>query len=98
MNNPTTILEQAQQWIGAAGRRGAMVTRRCVCVLALVLLFLAASVGGLPSRETGAQGFGSLFVGAPALADTSVGTDQERVDERGSYEGVRTTTARHKTH
>jgi len=96
MNNPTTILEQAQQWIGAAGRRGAMVTRGCV--LALVLLLLAASVGGLPSRETGAQGFGSLFMGGPALADTSVGTDQERVDERASYEAVRTTTARHKTH
>ena len=41
MNKPTSVLGQARRRIGPAGKRGGMVTitRRCVCVLALVLLF-----------------------------------------------------------
>ena len=58
MNNPTSVLGQARQRIGAAREgvatdHGGMVTttRRCVCVLVLVLLFLTVGVG-VPSRET----------------------------------------------
>jgi hypothetical protein len=87
MNNPTSILEQAQRRIGAAEKWRAMVgramalvmgllrpgdrirpgkrihanhsetvtsTKRSVCVLVLVALFLTAGVGGRPGRDTSA--------------------------------------------
>ena len=44
MNNPTST----------AGRTTKLMKRRA-CVLALVLMLLAAVVGGVPSREVGAQ-------------------------------------------
>ena len=44
MNNPTSILEQAQRRIGAAGMMG-RVRGAIVCVLALILLFLTVGVG-----------------------------------------------------
>ena len=44
MNNPTSILG-----------RTVKVIKRCVCVLALVLVFLAVGVGGAPNSEAGAQ-------------------------------------------
>ena len=44
MNNPTSIL-------GATTN----LTKRCVYVLALVLVFLAAGVGGVPSSKVLAQ-------------------------------------------
>jgi len=84
MNDPTTILEQAR-------RKGVMAAKRCVCMLALVLLFLAASVGGVPNRETGGQELTLQFMGGPALADTLASADQD-------YEGMLSTRARHKTH
>jgi hypothetical protein len=49
MNNPNSILEQAQRRIGAAGKGGAMVRKvggKVLWVLALVLLFLTVEVGG----------------------------------------------------
>jgi hypothetical protein len=45
MNNPTSILGQT-----------ANPTKRHVCVLASVLVFLAAGVGGVPGSEALAQG------------------------------------------
>ena len=44
MNNPTSTLGKIVN-----------TTKRCVCVLALVLVFLAVGVGGAPSREARAQ-------------------------------------------
>ncbi len=44
MNNLTSILGKIVN-----------ITKRGVCVMALVLLFLAVGVGGVPSRETRAQ-------------------------------------------
>jgi len=44
MNNPTSILGKTVN-----------ITERCVCVLALVLLFLAVGVGGMPSRDARTQ-------------------------------------------
>ena len=44
MNNPTSTLG-----------RTVKVMKRLVCMMALVLLFLAVGVGGVPSRETRAQ-------------------------------------------
>jgi len=62
-------------------------TRRCACVLALVLLFLTTGSGSMPNLGTGAQGIELRMASKPALAD------------EGSYSGelvsVRT---RHKTH
>jgi hypothetical protein len=46
MNDPKSILEQAQRRIGAAGEGGAMVRRikgKVACVLALAVLSLAAT-------------------------------------------------------
>ena len=90
MNNPTSILEQAQRRIGAAGKWGAMVTttRRCVCALALMLLFLAVGVGSALSGEARTQeslplvpnlfdyGLTLQTMGNPAWADTLTGADQ----------------------
>jgi hypothetical protein len=85
-------------------------TRRCVCVLALVLLFLAVGVGSLPSREAGAQeslpllpiffdhGLTVQTMGDPAWADPLAGADQERMEACGCHEGVISTRARFKTH
>jgi hypothetical protein len=112
MNNPTSILEQTQRRIGAAGKWRAMVTttRRCVCALALVLLFLAVGVGSAPSREARTQeslplvpvlfdyGLTLQTMGNPAWADTLAGADQERMEACGCYEGVLLTRARFKTH
>jgi hypothetical protein len=112
LNTPTSILEQAQRRIGAAGKWGAMVTttRRCVCVLALVLLFLAVGVSSVPSHEARAQkslpllpilfdyGLTVQSMGDPAWADALAGADQERMKACGCYEGVFSTRARFKTH
>lgn len=68
-----------------------MAMKRCVCVLALILLFLAASVGGVPNSETGGQESMLQFRGRPALADTLASADQD-------YEGIISTRARFKAH
>ena len=44
MNDPTSILGKTVS-----------TTKRCACVLALVLVLSAAGVGGVPSREASAQ-------------------------------------------
>ncbi len=62
MNNPTSIL-------GATTN----LTKRCVCVLALVLVFLAAGVGGVPSSKVLAQ--------EPSLMDT---TDTNTAEVEGA--------------
>ena len=49
MNNPTSTLG-----------RTVKVMKRWVCVTALVLLFLAVGVGGVPSHEARAQGSPSM--------------------------------------
>ncbi len=56
MNDPTSILEQDQRRIDAAGKRGAVVKRDrgSVCVLALVALFFAVGVGGGPGSDNDA--------------------------------------------
>jgi len=84
MNDPLTVLEQAR-------RRRVMAMKRCVCVLAVILLSLAALVGGVPSIETGEQESTLQFGGRPAQAATLASADQD-------YEGIITTRARFKAH
>jgi hypothetical protein len=112
MNKPTSVLGQARRRIGAAGMRGGMVTmtRRCVCALALVLLFVAAGAGSMPNSVTRAQeslpldpvllDYGHMLrtMGNPAEADTLVDADQEPIDECGCNKGKLSTRVRHKTH
>jgi hypothetical protein len=112
MNKPTSVLGQARRRIGPAGKRGGMVTitRRCVCALALVLLFVAAGAGSMPNSVTRAQeslpqdpillDFGHMLrtTGNPAEADTLADADQEPIDECGCYKGTHSTRVRHKTH
>ena len=112
MNDPTAILEQARQRIGAAEKWGGMATatRRFACVSTLTLLFLVIGVGGVPSSGLRAQESLSLepglfdhgltlpTVGKSASADTLAEADQELVDGYGSYDGMLSTRARHKTH
>ena len=86
------------------------MTRRCVCALALVLLFVAAGAGSLPNSVTRAQvslplnpilDYGHMLrtLGNPAKADTVADVDQEPMDECGCYEGTFSTRLiRHKTH
>jgi hypothetical protein len=111
MNKPTSVLGQARRRIGPAGKRGGMVTitRRCVCALALVLLFVAAGAGSMPNSVTRAQeslpldpilDYGHVLrtMGNPAEADTLADADQESTDECGCYKGTHSTRVRHKTH
>jgi hypothetical protein len=113
MYKPTSVLGQARRRIGAAGMRGGMVTmtRRCVCALALVLLFVAAGASSTPNSVTRAQeslpldpiplDYGHMLrtMGNPAEADTLADADQERIDECGCYKGTFSTRLiRHKTH
>ena len=112
MNKPTSVLGQARRRIGAVGERGGMVTitRRCVCALGLVLLFVASGTGSIPNSVTRAQeslpldpilDYGHMLrsFGNPAKADTVADADQEPMDECGCYEGTFSTRLiRHKTH
>lgn len=112
MNKPTSVLGQARRRIGDAGMRGGMstMTRRCVCALALVLLFVAAGAGSMPNSVTRAQeshplepillDYGHMLrtMGNPAEADTLADADQEPIDECGCYKGTLSTRVRHKTH
>ena len=113
MYKPTSVLGQARRRIGAAGMRGGMVTmtRRCVCALALVLLFVAAGASSTPNSVTRAQvslpldpillDYGHMLrtMGNPAEADTLADADQERIDECSCYKGTFSTRLiRHKTH
>ena len=100
MNEPTSILERARWRSNTTGKAGltATTTRRCACVLALVLLFLTVGVGSTPSRETGAQWFTLQATGDPARADTLSDADLERGNEGGYYVGALSTRARFKTH
>jgi hypothetical protein len=87
------------------------MTRRCVCALALVLLFVAAGAGSLPNSVTRAQesvpldpillDYGHMLrtMGNPAEADTLADADQELIDECACYKGkLSTRLIRHKTH
>jgi hypothetical protein len=85
------------------------ITRRCVCALALVLLFVAAGAGSMPNSVTRAQeslpldpilDYGHVLrtMGNPAEADTLADADQEPIDECGCYKGKISTRVRHKTH
>jgi hypothetical protein len=65
--------------------------RRCACVLALVLLFLTAGVGGMPNLGTGAQGIELRMASKPAQAETLA-------NEGGYSERSLSTRTRHKTH
>jgi hypothetical protein len=98
MNDPTSILGQVRRQ-GEGARKGgvaAATARRGACVLALILLFL--TVGGVPGRETGAQGFALQATSKPARADTLAGANQDLVDDDAYYEGQLSTRTRHKTH
>ena len=61
MNNPTLILE-----------RTVKVMKRCVCVLALVLVFMAIGVGDVPSHEARAQGFPFIDATDSSTAEVEV--------------------------
>ena len=112
MNDLTPVLGQAQQRIGAARKPRAAVTatRRCACMLVLMLLFLTVGAGGVADYETAAQEAAPLKLIPldyglrletsvdPASADTLSDADQEQIQESGSYEGALSTKARFKTH
>lgn len=58
MNNPTSIREPARWRVGAAGKGGAMVKRvrgKVVCMLALVLMSLAATATLSPDPTANGQ-------------------------------------------
>ena len=86
------------------------ITRRCVCALALVLLFVATGAGSMPNSVTRAQeslpldpmllDYGHVLrtMGNPAQADTLADATQEPIDECGCYKGKISTRVRHKTH
>jgi hypothetical protein len=61
MNNPTSI-----------PGRTVKVMKRWVCVMALVLLFLAVGVGGVPSHEARAQGSPSMDATDTSTAEVEV--------------------------
>jgi hypothetical protein len=112
MTKPTSIAEQDRRRIGAAGKGGGMVTmtRRCLCALALVLLFVAAGAGSMPNSVTRAQeslaldpillDYGHMLrtMGNPAAADTLANADQQPIDECDSCRGTLLASVRHKTH
>ena len=78
MNDPTSVIEQAQRWGSAQKRRDVVTTttRRGACVLAFVLLLLIPGVGSMPNLGTGAQGLELSVATKPAQAETltDVGT------------------------
>ena len=96
MNDPTSILGHLRQQGGGARKGTAATARRGACVLALVLLFL--TVGSVPGRETGSQGFALQATSKPAQADTVAGASQDVADGNDPYEGLLSTRTRHKTH
>ena len=55
MNTPTSISEQAQRRIGAAGMSGGMMrrVRAGIVLLALILLLLSVGVGEKSNRDIG---------------------------------------------
>ena len=61
MNNPTSTLG-----------RTVKVMKRWVCATALVLLFLAVGVGGVPSHEARAQGSPSMDATDTSTAEVEV--------------------------
>ena len=61
MNNPTSTLGKIVN-----------TTKRCVCVLALVLVFLAAGVGGMPSREARAHELPPVDAAVTSTAEVEV--------------------------
>jgi hypothetical protein len=76
MNNPTSIGEQTQGRIGAAGKGGAMVRRvsgKIMCALALVVLILTVGVGvGSYSEISTAEArFAPTGIVAPTTATLS---------------------------
>jgi hypothetical protein len=76
MNTPTSIGEQAQRRIGAAGKGGVMVRRvsgKIMCVLALVLLFLTLGAGVRSDRDisTAEAKFTPSGIVAPTTATLS---------------------------
>ncbi len=73
MNNPTSI----------PGRTAKPMKRR-VCVLAVVLVFLAVGVGGVPSREARAQG-------SPPMDTTDTSTAEVQIAPTGSIASTATT-------
>ena len=78
MNNSTSILGETVE-----------ITKRCVCVLALVLVFLAVGVVGVPSREARAQE--SCPMGATV-------SPEPNADGGNNCEATVTLRARFKTH
>ena len=93
MNDPTSVLEQAQRWGSAQKRRDVVTTttRRGACVLAFVLLFLIPGVGSMPNLGTGAQGLDLRVASKPAQAET--------LTDVGNNSGaLLSTSTRHKTH
>jgi hypothetical protein len=54
MNNPTPI-PGASSTANWRSRIVESIAKRCVCALALVLLFTAIAVGSVPSRQASAQ-------------------------------------------
>ncbi len=93
MNDPTSILEQARRLGDAQKGRDivATTTRRCACVLALVLLFLISGFGSMPNLGSGAQGLELRAASEPAQAETLA-------NEGGYNEESLSVRTRHKTH
>ncbi len=91
MTNPTSILGET-----------ANPRKRRACVLALVLVILAAGVGGVPSSEVRAQGLPPMDATDTSTAEVEVaptGTSA-RVSPEPNADRWSTVTiqARHKTH
>jgi len=85
MNNPTSIGEQAQRRIGAAGRSGGTMrrVRGEIVFLALILLFLTVGVGVRPDRDisTAEARFAPTGIVAPTTATLSLDPNSDGGNE-----------------
>jgi hypothetical protein len=87
VNNPTPI-PGASSTANWRCRKVESIVKRCVCALALILLFTAVTVGSVPSRQATAQ----------ESSPTTTLSSQPNADGWDKGGGTPTLRARHKAH
>ena len=99
MNPPTSISEQAQQRIGAAGMRGGMMrrVRGEILLLAIILLFLTVGVGVGANRDV-STAEATVAPTGTIVPTTSTLSPDPNADGRSKDMAQVTLRARFKTH